>query len=100
MARSSAMQAVWFSASGDLAQDAKRDFHDIGALPYETVRMHDLKHSKIKASGKLADGKDFDFGVLFSTYDLLISGKTYLSVCPVGSLSAVSTQVASCSICS
>ena len=69
------MQAVWFSATGDLAQDARRDFHDIGALAFETVRLHDLKHCKIKASGKLADAKDFDCGVLFSTYDLLISGK-------------------------
>lgn len=69
------MQAVWFSATGDLAQDARRDFRDIGALAFDIVRLHDLKHCKIKASGKLADAKGFDCGVLFSTYDLLISGR-------------------------
>lgn len=68
-------QAVWFSATGDLAQDAKRDFRDIGALAFDIVRLHDLKHSKVKAGDKLADAKGFDCGVLFSTYDLLISGK-------------------------
>ena len=68
-------QAVWFSATGDLAQDAKRDFRDIGALAFDIVRLHDLKHCKVKAGDKLADAKGFDFGVLFSTYDLLISGK-------------------------
>lgn len=32
------LQAVWFSASADLALDAERDFHDIGALRYDPVR--------------------------------------------------------------
>lgn len=70
------LQAVWFSASGDLAQDAKRDFHDIGALKYEPVELHDLKHCKAKPGDKLADVPNYDKGVLFATYDLLISGRT------------------------
>lgn len=28
---------MWFSASADLALDAERDFHDIGALRYDPV---------------------------------------------------------------
>lgn len=71
-----ALQAVWFSASGDLAHDAKRDFQDIGALAYEPMVLHDLKHCKVKAGGKLADNSALSKGILFSTYDLLIAGKT------------------------
>lgn len=70
------LQAIWFSASGDLALDAKRDFHDIGALRYEPVVLHDLKHCKAKPGDKLADTAGYDTGILFSTYDLLIAGKT------------------------
>lgn len=70
------MQAVWFSASGDLAQDAQRDFADIGALRYEPVVLHDLKHCRLKAGGKLSDVPALSKGILFSTYDLLIAGKT------------------------
>ena len=70
------LQAVWFSASGDLALDAKRDFHDIGALKYEPVELHDLKHCKAKTGDKLADVPGYDKGILFATYDLLIAGKT------------------------
>ena len=58
-----------------MAQDAKRDFRDIGALAFDIVRLHDLNHCKVKAGDKLADAKGFDCGVLFSPYDLLISGK-------------------------
>ena len=70
------LQAIWFSASGDLALDAKRDFHDIGALRYEPVKLHDLKYGKAKPGEKLADTAGYDTGILFSTYDLLIAGKT------------------------
>lgn len=70
------LQAVWFSASGDLAFDARRDFNDIGALQYEPVELHDLRHCKVKAGGKLADASELSRGILFSTYDLLIAGKT------------------------
>ncbi len=70
------LQAIWFSASGDLALDAHRDFHDIGALRYEPVVLHDLKHCKAKPGDKLADTAGYDTGILFSTYDLLIAGKT------------------------
>ena len=70
------IQAVWFSASGDLAQDAHRDFQDIGALKYEPVELHDLKHCKAKTGDRLADMPGYDKGVLFATYDLLIAGKT------------------------
>ncbi|KAL0036320.1 hypothetical protein WJX77_002328 [Trebouxia sp. C0004] len=69
-------KAIWFSASGDLALDARRDFHDIGALRYEPVVLHDLKHCKAKPGDKLADTAGYDTGILFSTYDLLIAGKT------------------------
>ena len=70
------LQAIWFSASGDLALDAKRDFQDIGALRYEPVVLHDLKHCKAKPGDKLADTPGYNKGILFSTYDLLIAGKT------------------------
>lgn len=49
------MQAVWFSASGDLAMDASRDFKDVGALKYDPVRIHNLRKLKIPRSGKIAD---------------------------------------------
>ena len=49
-------QAVWFSASGDLALDASRDFKDIGALKYDPVRIHNLRKLKIPPrSGNIAD---------------------------------------------
>ena len=70
------LQAVWFSASGDLAFDAERDFRDIGALCYEPVVLHDLRHCKVKAGGNLSDAPELSKGILFSTYDLLIAGKT------------------------
>ncbi len=69
------VQAIWFSASGDLALDAQRDFRDIGALRYEPVVLHDLKQCKVKTGDKLADTPGFDKGILFATYDLLIAGK-------------------------
>lgn len=56
--------------------DAERDFYDIGALQYEPVVLHDLKHCKAKTGDKLAATAGYDKGVLFSTYDLLIAGKT------------------------
>jgi hypothetical protein len=42
-------QAVWFSASKDLSEDARRDFRDIGALKYEPVRLHNLRAILSKA---------------------------------------------------
>lgn len=38
--------------------------------------LHDLRHCKVKAGGKLADAPELSKGILFSTYDLLIAGKT------------------------
>lgn len=38
--------------------------------------LHDLRHCKVKAGGKLADAPGLSKGILFSTYDLLIAGKT------------------------
>lgn len=35
-------QAIWLSASADLAADAERDLRDAGALRYDEVRIHDL----------------------------------------------------------
>lgn len=46
---------MWFSASGDLALDASRDFRDIGALKYDPVRIHNLRKLKIPRSGNIAD---------------------------------------------
>eukprot|EP00798_Chlamydomonas_sp_ICE-L_P014789 gene14789-20839_t len=71
-------KAVWFSASGDLAKDAERDMDDIGALAYKGVRIHELKNIKVKPGQQLADVPKMDSGVLFSTYSLLISGKSKL----------------------
>lgn len=40
------------------------------------MELHDLRHCKVKAGGKLADAQELSRGILFSTYDLLIAGKT------------------------
>lgn len=40
------------------------------------MELHDLRHSKVKAGGKLSDAPELSKGILFSTYDLLIAGKT------------------------
>ncbi|KAK9838396.1 hypothetical protein WJX84_000356, partial [Apatococcus fuscideae] len=66
-------KAVWFSASADLALDAERDFHDIGALRYDPVRIHDLKRLKSGAGSSLVGLPRMECGILFSTYDMLIS---------------------------
>ena len=44
-----AAQAIWFSASKDLSEDARRDFRDIGALKYDPVRIHNLRSVLPKA---------------------------------------------------
>jgi len=52
------MQAMWFSASADLAVDATRDFRDIGAYKYDPIRIHDLrKVGKLRPGFKLEDVK-------------------------------------------
>ena len=38
--------------------------------------LHDLRHCKVKAGGNLSDAAELSKGILFSTYDLLIAGKT------------------------
>ena len=38
--------------------------------------LHDLRHCKVKPGGKLSDAPELSKGILFSTYDLLIAGKT------------------------
>lgn len=38
--------------------------------------LHDLRHCKVKAGGSLSDAPELSKGILFSTYDLLIAGKT------------------------
>ena len=40
------------------------------------MELHDLRHSKVKPGGKLSDAPELNKGILFSTYDLLIAGKT------------------------
>lgn len=58
MTKSCAAQAVWFSASADLAVDATRDFRDIGAYKYDPIRIHDLrKVGKPPTGQKLEDIK-------------------------------------------
>ena len=55
--------------------DAARDLRDAGALRYEEVKIHDLKRLKAKPTQKLLSSfPTMSTGVLFSTYDLLISG--------------------------
>lgn len=48
------LQAIWFSASGDLSEDARRDFRDVGALKYESMRIHNLKKLKPGKKGLAA----------------------------------------------
>jgi hypothetical protein len=62
------------SASADLVVDAKRDLEDIGALDYDAVRLHDLKKLQLKKGMPLSSLPGLDKGILFCTYDLLISG--------------------------
>ena len=45
-------QAVWFSASADLAVDAKRDLVDVGAFKYDPIRIHDLRRVENIAPGR------------------------------------------------
>lgn len=40
------------------------------------MELHDLRHCKVKVGGKLSDAPELSKGILFSTYDLLIAGKT------------------------
>ena len=40
------------------------------------MELHDLRHCKVKVGGKLSDAPQLSKGILFSTYDLLIAGKT------------------------
>lgn len=65
---------MWVSVSTDLVVDARRDLNDIGALQYESVRLHDLRSLRLKTDQKLNDVPGLDKGILFCTYDLLISG--------------------------
>jgi hypothetical protein len=65
---------VWVSVSGDLVKDAERDLTDIGATDYEAVRLHDLRTLKVKRGQPLTALPGLDQGILFCTYDLLISG--------------------------
>ncbi|GAX80052.1 hypothetical protein CEUSTIGMA_g7491.t1 [Chlamydomonas eustigma] len=67
-------KAIWISVSADLSIDAERDLRDSGALRYQEVKIHDLKRMKSKPTQALSTLPGLDTGVLFSTYDLLISG--------------------------
>jgi hypothetical protein len=61
---------LWFSISSDLIVDAKRDLDDLSAI----VDVHDGCKSLDAASKKgLGGGKSHSRGVLFSTYNTLIS---------------------------
>ena len=66
------------SASADLVVDAKRDLEDIGALDYDAVRLHDLRRLNVKKGTPLSSLAGLDKGILFCTYDLLISGAASL----------------------
>ena len=60
-------RAVWFSASADLADDARRDFSDIGAGKIPIGKM-----LSFKAGTDIR--KSFPKGVMFCTYTALVSG--------------------------
>ncbi|KAG2496337.1 hypothetical protein HYH03_005567 [Edaphochlamys debaryana] len=67
-------KAVWLSASSDLYHDASRDLRDIGALQYAGVKLLDLR--TVKAGQRnLSKLPGWESGILFATYDLLISGE-------------------------
>ncbi len=54
--------AVWFSASGDLHFDARRDFADIGAGNVPIHSLRDLSYAELAMR--------IPFGVVFSTFVL------------------------------
>lgn len=74
-----ARRHVWFSASSDLLEDARRDLNDLGA-PIPVAFLGDMPYGKLvgpKAgralakNGLTAEGD----GVLFATYSLLVASK-------------------------
>ena len=74
------MQAVWFSASADLAVDAMRDFKDIGAYKYDPIRIHDLKRVGQRPGQKLEDLK---VRALSQTFPATLGQKFSVLVCLV-----------------
>mmetsp|Transcript_37967 Transcript_37967/g.61745 ORF Transcript_37967/g.61745 Transcript_37967/m.61745 type:complete len:1109 (+) Transcript_37967:282-3608(+) len=62
---------VWFSTSGDLVEDARRDLRDLGC----TVHVHDGCGTLDKLNKGLGMTKSGKSGVLFSTYSTLVSSK-------------------------
>lgn len=66
------------SVSSDLVVDARRDLEALGMLEYDAVRLHDLRQLKARKGKPLASLPGLDSGILFCTYDLLVSGATNL----------------------
>jgi hypothetical protein len=64
-------KSLWFSASADLIEDARKDLQDIGA---GIIDCHDLRN--YKAEQDLTKIRALDQGILFCTYSLLVSGKS------------------------
>lgn len=64
-------RSVWFSASADLEQDARRDFTDIGAAYMPLLSLKDVKYDEDIDNHK----RPFTCGVLFCTYSTLIGVK-------------------------
>lgn len=61
------IRALWFSVSGDLVADARRDIDDIGG---GKIACHNLKEYK---AGLALEKQGVTKGILFCTYSLLIS---------------------------
>ncbi|XP_038050120.1 protein FORGETTER 1-like [Patiria miniata] len=60
---------IWFSISADLKVDAQRDFHDIGCH----IKVIEGCQQLDKETRVLGLPKDFQQGVIFSTYATLVS---------------------------
>ena len=60
-------RAVWFSSSGDLAEDARRDLKDIGAASIKILKAKDMKPGNTISQAKK--------GLMFCTYTLLAGSR-------------------------
>ncbi|GFR44081.1 hypothetical protein Agub_g5241, partial [Astrephomene gubernaculifera] len=69
-------KAIWLSASADLVHDAERDLEDIGAKKYRSAGLQLLPLKSVTAGERnLSRKPGWEKGIVFSTYDLLISGE-------------------------
>ncbi len=77
-------QAIWFSASKDLSEDARRDFRDIGALKYDPVRIHNLRSVLSKAQwGALSKAPGDEINLRHDAeFDAVCTNSLVISPCP------------------